>query len=215
MAQAGSIAPDRLEELIAEYLPLIVRTVSSVTGRYVSVEHDDAFSIALSGFSEAVERFDPERGPFAPFASMVIRSRVLTWMKREQGRPAALSLEQLAEAGQEPAAQEEEEQMQDEIELFVQELSLFHLTLEQLAEQSPRHADTRSRAVSVAERTSQDQPIVVRTYEKRRLPVRPVARLCGVSEKIIKTSRTFILATLLIFVKDLPRLSGWIKRAVM
>ena len=49
------------------------------------------------------------------------------------------------------------------------------------------------------------------TYKKKRLPIRAVARLASVTEKIVKTSKTFILAAMVIVVKHFPALSAWIK----
>ena len=69
------ICIERLEELVEEHMPFLVRSVSSFTGRYVYVEQDDEFSIALEAFTEAVERYEAARGSFLAFAGLVIRSR--------------------------------------------------------------------------------------------------------------------------------------------
>ncbi len=167
-------------------MAFLIRTVSNTTGRYVSVEHDDTFSIALSAFAEAVGRYEPERGSFLPFAGLVIQSRLRTYMEREE----VVSLDAMSEAGQEAAAPEAEEEsdLHEEIVLLQSELSLFGLTLETLADEAPHHQDTRERALDIAERSSQDAPTVEETYRKRKLPVRRVARLCGATEKIVKGS---------------------------
>ena len=95
------ISTENLEKLYRSYHAFLIRTVSNVTGRYVAIEHDDAFSIALIAFAEAVEKFDPERGAFPSFAGMVIRSRLLNWKEQEARKNQTLSLEALQEAGQE------------------------------------------------------------------------------------------------------------------
>lgn len=213
MPDGEMITMEHLDELVEEHKAFLIRTVSETTGRYVAVEHDDAFSIALSAFAEAVARYAPERGSFLPFARLVIQSRLRTYMSQESRRERALSLDAMAEAGQEVSAPEEEDNgdLLQEIRLFQAELAGFGLTLELLADCAPRHQDTRARAVDIAERSSASPDIVRETYRKRKLPVRLVAGFCGVTEKIVKGSRQFILAALLVFIKNFPILLHWVR----
>lgn len=204
---------EKLESLIRQHMPFIIRTVSSVTGRYVSVEDDDAFSIALSAFAEAVERFDGERGNFLSYAALVIRSRLNTYLEKERRyQEQVVSLETMEESGGAIADRREENvELQEEIRLYQEELAKFGLTLEDMAEQSPKHRDTRIRGVRAAQQASENPQIVEETYRKRKLPIRMVAECCGFSEKIVKTSKVFILGTMLVFVKQLTGLIGWLR----
>lgn len=200
------------DELIEQNMGLIVRTVSTVTGRYVRVGHDDAFSVALSAFSEAAERYTPERGAFASYAVLVMRSRLLTFLEKENRNNDVQSLDEMTENGQDIAQQESDESdMREEIAIYAKELGAFGLTFDLLAEKAPKHADTRRRAVKIAQRSAKEKEIVDETYRRRKLPVRAVAALNKVSEKIVKQSKTFILSALLVFTKDLPLLAGWLK----
>lgn len=209
-----TITTENLEELIEQYFPFLIRTVSTVTGRYVSIEHDDAFSIALSAFAEAAERYQPDKGAFPSFAGLVIRSRLNTWMAQESRHPESVSLEALREQGAdfEDPSDQEQNPLKEEIQLYREELALFHLTLEDLADHSPKHRDTRERAVAIAERSSESPPIVSKTYQKKKLPVREVSKHCAVTEKIVKGSKHFILGTMLIFVKKYPALLSWLRK---
>ncbi|MGI6181609.1 MAG: sigma factor [Agathobaculum sp.] len=207
------ISIDRLEELIEQYKAFLIRTVSEITGRYVSVEHDDEFSIALSAFAEAVERYQPERGAFLSFAKLVIQSRLRTYFARENRHANEVSLEALHENGQDFSAPERDEKadLLQEIHLFQEELAIFSLDLEVLADCAPKHQDTRERAIDIAERASESPEIVRETYRKKKLPVRRVSRFCDVTEKIVKGSRQFILAAMLIFFKNFSILLHWVK----
>lgn len=212
MTDACEICTARLEELVEQYLPFLIRTVSAVTGRYVHVENDDSFSIALSAFAEAVEKYDPERGVFTAFAGLVIRSRLQTYLAQERRHEQMVSLDALGENGQEPCTLGgDQSSLREEIDAYKEELLKFGLTLETLADHAPSHQDTRKRAVTVAERASEDDEIVHKTYEARKLPVRAVARLTDVSEKIVKTSKVFILGIMLVFVRKLSGMMAWIR----
>ena len=56
-----------IDKLIQDYMAFIVKTVSSITGRYVSVENDDELSIALIAFKEAIDKYEESRGSFSAF----------------------------------------------------------------------------------------------------------------------------------------------------
>lgn len=204
----------KIEQLVEENMAFIIRTVSSLTGRYVSMDHDDVFSIALSAFVEAIDRYDEKRGAFLSFAKLVIQSRVTTFLTKEQRHSRDLSLEELAESGVEIAAAEpfqENNMLTEEIQLFKEQLAWFGLTLETLAQEAPRHRDTRVNAIHIGRTVSQDEAMVELTYQRKRLPIRAISRSYAFSEKILKRSKSFILAVLIIFAKKYRNLLLWIK----
>lgn len=213
LEDAVEIKVEQIETVVERHMGFLIRTVSSMTGRYVAVEHDDAFSIGLEAFVEAVARYDPGRGAFMPFAKLVIQSRLTTYLQRECKREDTVSLDALLEQGQEVAkpSQEENGALQEEIASFQEELLGFHLTLEDLVHHAPKHRDTRERALGIADRSSRKEQVVKETYKKKKLPVRMVAEHCHTTEKIVKGSRHFILAAMLIFIKKFPMLLQWVQ----
>lgn len=214
MIPGEKITMDNLNHLIEHHMAFLIRTVSNFTGRYVSVENDDEFSIALSAFAEAVERYDEKRGQFLGFAKLVIESRLKNYAVQKKKEAQTVSLEALQEEGRDFVREKEDndgETLHEEIVLYREELLKFNLTLEILADCAPKHKDTRRVALDTAETASRDEDIVSETYEKRRLPIRRVSKLAGVTEKIVKGSRHFILAAMIIFIKKFPSLLYWIK----
>lgn len=205
-----------LNSLIERHMPFLIRTVSNFTGRYISVENDEEFSIGLLAFAEAVKRYEPDRGNFLSFAKLVMESRLKNYVEKKNAHMKEESLEALQETGidfsqREDEENEETEKLHEEIIKYREELLLFDLTLEKLADTSPKHRDTRRTAVQTAETASRDPETVEETYRKRKLPVRKVARLGKVTEKVVKKSKTFILAVMIIFVREFTGLRYWIK----
>ena len=206
------ISVDNIDELVNSHIGFIIRKVSNITGRYVSVQNDDEFSIALSAFAEAVERYDEEKGKFLSFAGIVIDSRLKTYLEQNNKYKNDLSLDELSEEGKDFSEQNyDKEDLIEEINEFKEEIFKFGLTLDDLVEKSPKHSDTRKRAIKIAETSSDDEKIVNLTYQKKKLPIREVSKKCNVTEKIVKGSKHFILSTMLVFVKKLPLLTNWIK----
>lgn len=214
MIPGEKVSLDNLNDLIEHHMAFLIRTVSHLTGRYVSVENDEEFSIALIAFAEAVKKYDETRGNFLGFAKLVVESRLKTYLGKKKKESSEVSLEVLQESGIDFAKEEQiesEYSLHEEIIQYREELLIFGLTLEHLADHAPKHRDTRKQAVTVAEVASEDKETVAETYRKKRLPIRRVATLAKVTEKIVKGSKEFILAVLIIFVKQFPGLVYWIK----
>lgn len=213
MVPGEKIELENLEQLVKQHMAFLIRTVSHLTGRYVSVENDEEFSIALMAFTEAVKKYDEDRGNFLSFAKLVIESRLKTYLEKKRKELSEISLEAMQEEGIDFAEEKEGDRssLHEEILQYREELLAFGLTLEILADRAPKHRDTRKRSVIVAETASKDEKTVEETYLKKKLPIRKVARLSNVTEKMVKGNKEFILSVLLIFVKQFPELVYWIK----
>ena len=203
----------RLEELMKDHMGFIIKTTSDLTGRYVSVENDDAFSVALEAFHEAYERHDAEKGPFLPYVKLVIRSRLINFLKKEQKDDNLASMDEMEEEGSffgEPS--EMDDALKLEILEWEKELSYFSIDFEKLVEHSPKHKDTRKRAIDISEKSGKDREVTSFLYEKKRLPIKMLALKHKVTEKIIKRSKVFILSLIIVFFKNFEELIRWIKR---
>lgn len=214
MGQEEKISIENIEYLIEKYMAFLIKTVSGFTGRYISIENDEEFEIALLAFTEAVEKYQSEKGVFLAFAKLVIVSRLKNYAEKEKKHEKVVSLDELYESGQDFQAEEAEEQddyLQQEILRYKKELLFFGLTFEKLADEAPRHKDTRETALDAAEKAGKDEEIVEETYRKRKLPIRRVAVLAELTEKVIKRSKSFILSAMIIFAKEFPSLLYWIR----
>ncbi len=214
MEQEEEISIENIEYLIEKYMAFLIKTVSGFTGRYISIENDEEFEIALLAFTEAVEKYQSEKGVFLAFAKLVIVSRLKNYAEKEKKHEKVVSLDELYESGQDFQAEEAEKQddyLQQEILRYKKELLFFGLTFEKLADEAPRHKDTRETALDAAEKAGKDEEIVEETYRKRKLPIRRVAVLAELTEKVIKRSKSFILSAMIIFAKEFPSLLYWIR----
>ena len=84
-----------INTLINKYMAFIIKTVSSVTGRYVCIDNDEEFSIGLLAFKEAVDKYSDDRGAFPSFARLVISSRIKNHLVKENKHNKVESLEKL------------------------------------------------------------------------------------------------------------------------
>lgn len=65
-----------LDEIVESFRPLVSRVASRLHGSRGSEELDDLIQVGMVGLLEAVGRFDPERGPFAPYAAATVSGTI-------------------------------------------------------------------------------------------------------------------------------------------
>lgn len=204
-------------ETIKKHLPFIIKTVSEITGRYVTLEHDEV-SIALLAFNEAIDKYEKERGPFLAFAKLVITSRLLTYLKRENKQSQHTSLDELQAAGIELTQDlcqpmvENQSQLKQELDLLKGQLKSFGFDLEALATDCPKHRDTRTRAIMLSCQINDDKSMVQKIYEKLRLPIKLISVTYEVTEKFIKGNKKFIITVVIMFDKNYKTLLQWVQK---
>lgn len=206
-----------IDKLIQDYMAFIVKTVSSITGRYVSVENDDELSIALIAFKEAIDKYEESRGSFSSFAKLVISSRVKNYLVKENKNNKVESIEALKEKGIDitevaETVVEESDELSNEIGKLKGEIEAFGFTFEDLVDEAPKHEDTRRNAIELSEKVSKEKSLTNFMYEKRRLPIKQISVKFSVTEKVIKRSKKFIISVVIIIDKNFRNLRLWIKR---
>lgn len=205
-----------VNELIENHMPFIIKSISDVTGRYVSCENDEELSVGLLGFHEAIERYDNEKGHFLSFAKLVIGSRIKNYLKSENKHQHS-SLEELLDKGLE-IKDEYLEQKEDnnilveEITRLKTEISSFGFTLEDLVNEAPKQQATRKNAISLSEEISKDEEFTSFMYIKKRLPIKRIVLKFSVTEKVIKRSKKFIISVVIIIDKNFSILKNWIRK---
>ena len=218
LAQNGS--EEELDGLLRAYSPFMKKAAYLACNRYID-EHDDEYSIALGGFHEAVMKFDRSRdASFMTFAHLVIRRKLIDHLRKESRSGLAGHLAK----GEEDAAaaadavsytyfseQQEADARREEIQIYSELLAGFGLSFSELAEVSPKHADARKTAMDIAMIVCSSEEMKIETLRKKRLPIRKIEKLVGVSRKTIERHRKYILAMVVLHHSDLPMLQEYLK----
>ncbi|MCM3628888.1 RNA polymerase sigma factor SigI [Paenibacillus glycanilyticus] len=214
------------EKFITDYKPYVAKVTSGFCKRYVDPTRDDEFSVALTAFNEAITQFSPESGrSFLSFAETVMRRRLIDYVRKEQRHLKTVPYTAFDQ-------QDEEEQTynpidtkmalqayqlkQDgddrrlEIEDFTKELQQFHISFMELAECSPKHADSRQLLQGIAQKLAGKRELFAQLYVSGKLPVKELTELCGVSRKTVERNRKYIIAISLILNGTYPYLSDYL-----
>lgn len=209
--------------LIKQYQPFIAKTASKVCKKYIDPSLDE-YSVALQGFNEAIDKFNPEQGDsFLSFAEIVIQRRVIDYIRKEMRQTRHIYLEDGVDEQQEinssqlQAAlnhyylEEEKARRRAEIMEYQQKLQEFEITFQELAKLCPKHSDARENAKQVAKVIAENPEFVTHILEKKQLPMKELLDHVNCSRKTIERHRKYIIAMVLIYAGGYHSLRAYIE----
>lgn len=218
-------------ELVESSKSWILRVASETTKRYVT-DSDDEWSIALMAFSEAVQSYETEKGSFRGLAAMVIRRRVVDYLRTEGRHADELSVS--------PAAFEDglDEDETGGVELQVQQrmaqeadaapgedaaslaraeiaeiqgiLQRYGFSFFDLADASPKAEKTKQSCGKAVRTLLAAAFLMAQMRLKRLLPIKELSTASGVVRKILERHRKYIIASSEILDGDFPILAGYL-----
>lgn len=220
---ADNISRNDHDSLMREYKPFILRTASFVLRRHVS-DSDDAWSIALIAFWEAVEHYDPGKGDFQKYAQMVIKRRLIDYLRRQSrfSREVDVTPEAFTgEAGQEgdslsrvlvfkSSASLIEENLRDELQDASRIFDAYGFQFIDLVDCSPKSEKTRSACAQAAACVLRFPELVMKMRHTRRLPVAAISIRAHLPLKLLNRHRRYIVAVVEILSGDYPGLKSYL-----
>lgn len=216
------------ETFIIRYRPYIAKTASRFSKRYIDPNHDDEFSVALFAFNEAIDHYSDSAGSrFLSFAEKVMTRRLIDYARQEQRHSANMPFSAFASDGDadgrymeqvENAAAMEAydqdrvaEQRSSEIAALSEQLELFGIGFKDLADDSPKHRDSRTTLLNIGIRLAQTPLLFDKMLEKRQLPMKELCSMTKVSRKTVERNRKYIIAVSLIAGGAYPTLRAYIE----
>lgn len=219
---------DARNDLISAYVPFILRIASQTTRRYIDPGIDDEYSISLSAFNEAIDRYQEDKAAsFLTFAETVIRRRLIDFFRSQRqhrGRQLPWSEFDVVDeednhmtnwvevsTSMELHQQQEEASMRVlEIQEYSNQLSKYDLTFAELVEISPKHEDARQNAFECARVILEDRELLEFVERRHALPLKALEDRVHVSRKTLERQRKYILAVLILMTGDFPLLKSFL-----
>lgn len=231
LALAARTDESAFNELVEMHHRWMLRTIAQTTGRFVN-DSDDEWSIALIAFHEAVQSYDETKGSFRAFAAVVIKRRVLDYLRGESRHAAEIPVtpgafegsmeegetsgaeaqtqQEMARAAMEDASSQTAAAAREEIAEMQGILKEYGFSFFDLAEASPK-ADKTKRSCGQAIRTLVHSLILMAKMRlSRLLPVKELSEESGVVRKILDRHRKYIIAGAEILDGDFPILAGYL-----
>ena len=219
----------RLEAFIRENKRYILSCAYKTTHRFID-ESDDEWSVALIAFHEAVQTYEPDKGGFRQFASLVIRRRLLDEAEKNARRRNELAadmsggetddgdpvepvrLEVQRKISEDSIRRREELiAVRDELSALGQTLSRYGVTFFDLAESSPKAQKTKTACAAVIRALLADKKLMGLMQESGTLPIKAICGATGVPRKILDNHRKYIIAAAEILNGDYPQLTEYLR----
>ena len=201
--------PRKADELIRSYIPFIRSEAAKCISR-VCTEQDDEYSIALIAFHEAILGYERERGAFLGYASMLIKSRIIDYQRREARHQGQVSI--YAESGEDDRTILDEmadgrdhyeeavnlEATKQEIAELSAVMARFGVSFSDVADHSPRQERTLEACTRAIRWAAGDELLLGELLRTGKMPMARLVQGSGAERKTLERHRKYILAMLLI-----------------
>jgi len=211
---------EAMTELAHKYNLFIIRTASATCRRFVT-KHDDEYAIALRAFCDAVQKFDPDAEvSFDSYAKLLIKNRVIDYLRTESRHTGHLSLEDEMENGRDFSDDADREQAENqsaaaaEIMRLSAVIGAYGITFSKLPEASPKHQKTRE-ACGLAVSYLLKHPELVKEMRKNHLlPMKILQEKCDIPRKTLERHRKYIVTATEVCLGDYPVIAEYLKHII-
>lgn len=213
------------DDFIKKYTPFITAEVSSFLKRPVDESADDEFSIGMIAFYEAVRGYREDKGAFFPYVSLIIKSRLTDYIRKESRHSGHLSLhaseddeESLINSLRDNTNAEEEYELREatkaEIEELTENLRDFGVNLSDVADNCPRQRKTLDACRAALSFAKGEKAIFDEFLRTKRLPLAKISKGSGVPRKTLERHRKYLVALFLIQTNGYEIIRGHIKHVL-
>lgn len=218
--RAAKVNEDDCNALIREYRSFIASQVNKTTGRFIT-EHDDEMSIAMIAFSEAIQKYDRDKGSFLSFAAMIIKSRIIDYLRSENKNVDAVPFSSLSRTDNDGDITEfdiednsaDGQEICYEIEALSQELNRHSITFTDLSRVSPKSKKTKAACLEVINCIA-NQPILAEKLKSSgTLPINTILDNVKANRKVIERHRKYIIAGVIILTGDYGGIAEYLRTA--
>ncbi len=187
-------------------------------------KNDDEYSVALIAVSEALDKYDEDKGAFWSFATGIMRNRLIDLYRKDSRNRPELSLDPAAFEGtleeEDPSFSVQLEikdkiaegnseidyGLRDEILEVTEELKSYNVSFFDLAEHSPKTKSTRELCVKAITAFFIPPPLMEALRRTRLFPAKELMERERVSRKFIDKFRKYLITAAVIIDGDYPGL---------
>lgn len=201
------------DKLISDYLPFIKSETSKFIKRAPIEGQDDELNIAMFAFYESILSYEQTKGAFFNLAAMHIRHRLIDFYRKENRHNNIISLDapsgsdedsstimdEIADSSDEISYVTEKEAGQAEIEKYTAELSMFGISLSEVAESCPKQERTLLSCLKVLNTAKEHPELIDIMLSTNKLPISKLSAYSGVDSKIMERHRKYIIAIILAY----------------
>ncbi|WP_265443923.1 RNA polymerase sigma-I factor [Acetivibrio straminisolvens] len=199
------------DEFISEYRPFILKVTSNATGKYIDTRNSDEFSIAMSAFNEAIDKFDISKGyNFFLFSEQVIKRRLIDYSRSNKDNkeyPFSFFDDEYFYNDEKLLSRSytgfEDIEAREDIEELKSKLKEFGITFLDLVLNVPKHRDSRQLCIKLAKMLAEDEQMYRALMKNKSIPRNELKKKAKVHGRTIGNNRKYIIALCLILKSNL------------
>jgi RNA polymerase sigma factor len=213
-----------MRQFIADHHAFIIKKASITLKKKVTT-HDDAWSIALGAFLEAVQDYSYEKGSFLSFAELVIRRKCIDFMRSQFKyqqeflvNPSSFDGEQeenefsyMHQVIARKASQSTQDDLKLEIEAANAIFQEYGFRFFDLADCSPKAHKTKYCCAQIIAYLLKNPVLLQELHISKQLPIKILEKNTKVPRKIIERHRKYIIAACEILSGEFPYLSEFLR----
>lgn len=209
------------DQLIGDYLPFIRAETAKFLKRPPEEGRDDELSIAMIAFHEAIGGYAKHRGSFLKYASMLIRSRLIDYARKERRHRQTVSLdapaageesaslgETLPEERDHPEESAHRQATRQEIEELSRQMESFGVSLSDVADNCPKQQRTLQACRNALAYARENSWLLEELVHGKKLPLAKLSDGSGVERKTLERHRKYLVALLLIYTNGYEIIRG-------
>lgn len=209
------------DQLIGNYLPFIRAETAKFLKRPPEEGRDDELSIAMIAFHEAIGGYAKHRGSFLKYASMLIRSRLIDYARKERRHRQTVSLdapaageesaslgETLPEERDHPEESAHRQATRQEIEELSRQMESFGVSLSDVADNCPKQQRTLQACRKALAYARENRWLLEELVQGKKLPLAKLSDGSGVERKTLERHRKYLVALLLIYTNGYEIIRG-------
>lgn len=209
------------DQLIGDYLPFIRAETAKFLKRPPEEGRDDELSIAMIAFHEAIGGYAKHRGSFLKYASMLIRSRLIDYARKERRHRQTVSLdapaageesaslgETLPEERDHPEESAHRQATRQEIEELSRQMESFGVSLPDVADNCPKQQRTLQACRKALAYARENSWLLEELVHGKKLPLAKLSDGSGVERKTLERHRKYLVALLLIYTNGYEIIRG-------
>ena len=209
------------DQLIGDHLPFIRAETAKFLKRPPEEGRDDELSIAMIAFHEAIGGYAKHRGSFLKYASMLIRSRLIDYARKERRHRQTVSLdapaageesaslgETLPEERDHPEESAHRQATRQEIEELSRQMESFGVSLSDVADNYPKQQRTLQACRKALAYARENSWLLEELVHGKKLPLAKLSDGSGVERKTLERHRKYLVALLLIYTNGYEIIRG-------
>lgn len=216
----------KADDLIRAYIPFIRSEATKFMTR-LCTEQDDEYSIAMMAFYEAIMGYEKSRGAFMSYASVLIRSRLIDYQRKEVRHQGHLSLyeenggdddhtllDTVADGYDHFEESATREATRQEIEELSAVMQQFDVSFSDVADNSPKQERTLAACAAAIRYAGENKVLLEELLRTKKLPMTQLVQGSGAERKTLERHRKYILAMLLIQTNGYEIIRGHLRRVL-